>query len=76
MLVHVVEEVSSTTAFVVGELGFEGFAIVRACSLVHSFERVVLFVSVDLEDDVLAVPPSEVVEFVDAAARDHLCWSV
>jgi hypothetical protein len=30
-------------------------------------------VRVDLEDDVLAVPSSEVVEFVYAAACDHLC---
>ena len=35
-----------------------------------------IVVCVDLEDDVLAVPASEVVKLVHAAAGDHLCWSV
>jgi hypothetical protein len=73
VLVDIMEEISSTTAFIVRELGFERLAILGwCCALAHSFERVSIFVCVDLEDDALTVPASEVVELVHAAARDHL----
>jgi hypothetical protein len=74
--VDVVEEVSGTTAFIVWEFGLERFASFGECTLLHSFKGVVVVVRVDLEDDVLAVPASEVVEFVHAAACDHLYRSV
>jgi hypothetical protein len=73
LLIDIVEEVSGTTAFIVGKFSFEWLAALRKCSLLHSFEGVMVVVRVDLEDDVLAVPSSEVVEFVYAAACDHLC---
>lgn len=76
LLVHVVKQVSGTTAFVVGELGFERLAIFGVGCLLHSFECVSVVVLVDLEDDVLIVPASEVVELVHAAACDHLHSSV
>jgi hypothetical protein len=75
LLVDVTEEVSGTTAFVVGKFSFERFAALGPCCSLfqfHSFEGVVVVVRVDLEDDVLEVPASEVVEFVHAAACDHL----
>jgi hypothetical protein len=76
LLIDIVEEVSGTTAFIVGKFSFEWLAALRKCSLLHSFEGVMVVVRVDLKDDVLAVPASEVVEFVHAAACDHLCWLV
>jgi hypothetical protein len=75
LLIDIAEKVSGTPAFVVGQLGFERFAAFSpCCSLFQfdSFEGVVVVVRVDLEDDVLEVPASEVVELVHAAACDHL----
>ena len=76
LLVDIVEEISGTTAFVVGEFGLERLASFDASALLHPFEGVAIAVCVDFEDDVLAVPAPEVVKFVYAAACDHLCWSV
>lgn len=73
VLVDIVEQVSSTSALISRELGFQGFAVLGAGSLIHSFERVQIFVRVDLEDNVLTVPASQVVELVYTAACDHLC---